>query len=93
VERCVAAIAIAILAAGGCATIFAVKGQQRLADTNCIISGTVATEKPARGPLIVGLFQRNGDDYVLVDYFTPANPARGSLACNPEPIGWPRSRM
>ena len=50
------ASAIAILTAAGCSTILAVKGQQKLADTNGMISGSVATEKPPRGPLIVGLF-------------------------------------
>lgn len=68
--RTLAAIAMIALVTASCSTIFAVKGQQRLADANCIISGTVTTEKPARGPLIVGLFTKSGEDYVLVDYFT-----------------------
>ena len=71
------------LAMGGCSTIFAVKGQQRLADTNCMISGTVTTERPARGPLIVGLFTRGGDDYVLVDYFTASKPGSWLFGVQP----------
>ena len=73
----------ATLAIAGCSTIFAVKGQQRLADANCMISGTVATERPARGPLIVGLFTRAGDDYVLVDYFTASKPGSWLFGVQP----------
>lgn len=69
-----AAVAAIALVAAGCSTIFAVKGQQRLADASCIVSGTVTTEKPARGPLVVGLFTRSGEDYALVDYFTASKP-------------------
>lgn len=73
----------AMLAIAGCSTIFAVKSQQRLADTNCMISGTVATERPARGPLIVGLFTRAGEDYVLVDYFTASKPGSWLFGVQP----------
>lgn len=82
-SRCGAAIVLTALAIGGCSTIFAVKGQQQLADTNCVVSGTVKTEKPARGPLIVTLFERRGDDYVLVDYFTAGKPGAWLLGVQP----------
>lgn len=54
----------------GCSTILAVKGQQQRADATAVLAGTVRTERPARGPLVVALFARAADDYVLVDYFT-----------------------
>jgi pimeloyl-ACP methyl ester carboxylesterase/uncharacterized protein (DUF2141 family) len=57
-------------AVASCSTILAVKDQQRRADTTAVIAGTVATERPARGPLVVALFARAGDDWALVDYFT-----------------------
>jgi pimeloyl-ACP methyl ester carboxylesterase len=69
VGRCLG-IALALLGFAGCSTIFAVKGEQRLADQLCVVSGTVATEKPPRGPLVVALFTRGKDDFQLVDYFT-----------------------
>jgi pimeloyl-ACP methyl ester carboxylesterase len=62
--------AFAVVAGAGCSTLLAVKGEQRRADTTCVISGTVATEKPSRGPLVVALFTHSADDYALVDYFT-----------------------
>src|SRR5205085_12322484 len=65
---------------GGCSTLLSVTEQQRLADTNCIVSGTITTEKPARGPLVVGLFERVKDDYVLVDYFTATKPGEWLMA-------------
>ena len=69
-------IALATIACAGCSTILAVKGEQRLADELCVISGTVTTEKPPQGPLIVALFTRGsgGDDFALVDYFTASKP-------------------
>ncbi|MCC6849226.1 MAG: hypothetical protein IT294_12055 [Deltaproteobacteria bacterium] len=67
-------IALATVAVAGCSTILAVKGEQRLADEFCVVSGTVAAEKPPRGPLVVALFGRGGDDYQLVDYFTASKP-------------------
>lgn len=67
-------VMLATLACAGCSTILAVKGEQRLADELCVISGTVATEKPPTGPLVVALFTRGGDDFRLVDYFTAAKP-------------------
>jgi pimeloyl-ACP methyl ester carboxylesterase len=74
---------VTILAVGGCSTLFAVNEQQKLADTNCIISGTVTTEKPARGPLVVGLFRHVNDEYLLVDYFTASKPGDWMLAVQP----------
>lgn len=69
-----AAIVTALLAATGCSTIFAVKDQQRLADTTCVVSGTVKAEQPTGAPLVVILVTRGGDDFVVVDYFTAAKP-------------------
>jgi pimeloyl-ACP methyl ester carboxylesterase len=69
-----AALVAAAVALAGCSTIFAVKGQQRLADTTCVIAGTVAAEKPTGAPLVVVLVARGGDDWVVVDYFTTAKP-------------------
>ncbi|MEO6026248.1 MAG: alpha/beta fold hydrolase [Candidatus Binatia bacterium] len=63
-----------IVCLDGCSTILAVKGEQRLADEFCVVSGTVATAQAARGPLVVALFMQNGDDYGLVDYFTATKP-------------------
>jgi len=77
-------LATALGAAAGCSTILAVKGQQRLADANCVVSGTVTTEKPPRGPLVVGLFTRAGEDYTLVDYFT-ASKAGSTLMFGVQP--------
>jgi pimeloyl-ACP methyl ester carboxylesterase len=74
---------VTALAAGGCSTLLAVSGQQKLADTNCVISGTVKTEKPARGPLVVGLFRHVNDEYLLVDYFTASKPGDWMLAVQP----------
>lgn len=68
------AVVLAAMGLAGCSTIFAVKGEQRLADELCVISGTVATEKPPKGPLVVALFTRGGDDFRLVDYFTASKP-------------------
>ena len=48
------------------------KGQQRLADTSCVISGTVAAEKPTGAPLVVLLVARGATGYVVIDYFTAA---------------------
>ena len=81
--RRLTAIAMAMFTTGGCATLLAVKGQQRLADTNCIITGRVATEMPPRGPLIVAAFRRSGEDYVLVDYFTASKPGAWLLGVQP----------
>ncbi len=67
VGSCVASLA-------GCSTLLAVKGEQRLADELCVVAGTVATEQPAHGPLVVALFTKNGDDYTMVDYFTATKP-------------------
>ncbi len=58
------------LGLAGCSTILAVKDQQRRADVLGVVSGTVAAERPARGPLVVALFARDANDFVLVDYFT-----------------------
>ncbi len=80
-----AAATLAVVSTG-CSTIFAVKGQQRLADANCAISGTVAAEKPPKGPLIVALFTPGapgGDPYVLVDYFTAAKPGAWVFGVQP----------
>jgi pimeloyl-ACP methyl ester carboxylesterase len=67
-------LALVVSGLTGCSTLLAVKGQQREADTICVVSGTVATEQTARGPLVVALFTRSGDDYVMVDYFTASKP-------------------
>jgi len=66
--------AVALVWLAGCSTIFAVKDQQERADTTCVLAGTVRTERPPRGPLIVALFVRAGDDYALADYFTAEKP-------------------
>ena len=68
----VAAAMLLSVAVSACSTIFAVKGQQRLADTTCVISGTVAAEKPTGAPLVVILVTRGDKDWVIVDYFTAA---------------------
>lgn len=68
VARYIAVIALALCA--GCSTILAVKDQQRRSDANAVLGGTVATVRPARGPLVVGLFARGAAEYELVDYFT-----------------------
>ena len=69
------ALALAgLVCMSGCSTILAVKGEQRLADELCGVSGTVATERAARGPMVVALFTQSGDDYALVDYFTATKP-------------------
>ncbi|MEB2285872.1 MAG: hypothetical protein OZ922_14440 [Myxococcales bacterium] len=73
VARCLG-VTLAVLACAGCSTILAVKGEQRLADELCVISGTVAAEKPATGPLVVALFTRGKEDFQLVDYFIAAKP-------------------
>jgi pimeloyl-ACP methyl ester carboxylesterase len=62
----------ATLGLAGCSTLLAVKGQQRLADTTCVVAGTVASERPTGAPLIVVLVTRGADDWVVVDYFTAA---------------------
>jgi pimeloyl-ACP methyl ester carboxylesterase len=67
-------VGLAITGVTGCSTLLAVKGEQRRADTTCVISGTVTTDKTPRGPLVVALFTRVGDEPVLVDYFTAAKP-------------------
>jgi pimeloyl-ACP methyl ester carboxylesterase len=69
-----ALLALVAIAAAGCSTIFAVKDQQRRADALCLVSGTVAAEGGARGPLVVALFTRDAEDYRLVDYFVTAKP-------------------
>ncbi len=76
-------LALAFAGVAGCSTLLAVKGQQRRADALCVISGTVTTEKPARGPLVVTLFTRGADDYVLVDYFTAATPGTWVFGVQP----------
>ena len=48
------ALAAAGLALGGCSTLLAVSEQQERADATCVISGSVAADYPARGPLVVG---------------------------------------
>lgn len=48
-------LGVAALALGGCSTLLAVRGQQRLADTTCVVSGTVRAEKPTGAPLVVVL--------------------------------------
>ncbi len=70
----VAIFAITACAVLGCSTILAVRGQQRLADTTCVVSGTVAAEKPTGAPLVVVLVTRSGGDWVVVDYFTASKP-------------------
>lgn len=62
------------LAFAGCSTLLAVKGQQQRADTTCVVSGTVRSEKPTGAPLVVVLVTRGGEDFVVVDYFTAAKP-------------------
>jgi pimeloyl-ACP methyl ester carboxylesterase len=74
VPKLAGAVFVLLLTTTGCSTIFAVKGEQRLADANAMIAGTVAAEKPSGGPLVVALFTRGADDYRLVDYFTVAKP-------------------
>lgn len=81
VSLVVAALATSALA--GCSTLLAVKGQQRLADTLSVISGTIASERPSGGPLIVVLVTRGGEDYVVVDHFAAAKPGAWVFGVDP----------
>ena len=63
-----------LLALAGCSTLLAVKGEQRRADALAVLSGTVTAELAPSGPLVVALFAREAEDYVLVDDFTAARP-------------------
>ena len=72
-RQAVGLLAIA-LALAGCSTLLAVKGEQRRADALAVLSGTVTAEAAPSGPLVVALFAREAEDYVLVDYFTAARP-------------------
>lgn len=67
-------VVLALADLAGCSTLLAVKGEQRRADELCRVSGTVATEQPSHGPLVVALVAKNGDGYALVDYFTATRP-------------------
>ncbi len=78
--RCLVAIALLAPFAGSCSTIFAVKEQQQLADELGVVAGTVATERPPTGPLVVALLARDADDFRLVDYFTAAKPGEWVFA-------------
>jgi pimeloyl-ACP methyl ester carboxylesterase len=81
--RRVTAALVTLVLLAGCSTIFAVKEQQRRADTNGMIAGTVTSEGPARGPLVVVLLKRGDADWVLADYFV--RPSAGPWGFGIEP--------
>jgi pimeloyl-ACP methyl ester carboxylesterase len=73
----------AVVALGGCSTILAVRGQQQRADQNAVVSGTVSTEQPARGPLFVGILARDASGFYLVDHFVAEKPGPWIFALAP----------
>ena len=73
----------AVVALGGCSTILAVRGQQQRADENAVVSGTVSTEEPARGPLFVGILARDASGFYLVDHFVAEKPGPWIFALAP----------
>jgi pimeloyl-ACP methyl ester carboxylesterase len=73
----------AAVALSGCSTFFAVRGQQERADVNPVVSGTVSTEQPARGPLFVGILARDASGFYLVDHFVSEKPGRWIFALAP----------
>ncbi len=77
------ALLVVLGLAAGCSTILAVKDQQRRADTTAVIGGTVKSERPARGPLVVALFARGAEDFVLVDYFTAVQAGAWGFGVQP----------
>jgi pimeloyl-ACP methyl ester carboxylesterase len=71
------------IALAGCSTLLAVKGQQRLADTTCVVSGTVRSERASGAPMIVVLLARGGDDWIVIDYFTASKPGSWVFGVQP----------
>jgi hypothetical protein len=74
--RGVLALALAemAIACSGCSTILSVREQQRRADQNAVISGTVTTDHEPRGPLIVGILTQGKSGPVLLDHFVAEKP-------------------
>lgn len=60
--------------AAGCSTLLAVRDQQRRAELNAVVAGTVSTEHEARGPLVVALVVGGPDDAQVIDYFVATKP-------------------
>jgi pimeloyl-ACP methyl ester carboxylesterase len=72
--RSVVFAVVALFLLDGCSTILAVREQQERADANAVVSGTVSTEQPARGPLFVGILGRDASGFYLVDHFVAEKP-------------------
>jgi pimeloyl-ACP methyl ester carboxylesterase len=84
--RWMGALSVALVTGGalaGCSTLLAVRGQQKRADQNAVISGTVTTDHEPRGPLIVGLATRRDSEFSVVDYFVAEKPGPWIFAVAP----------
>ena len=77
------ALAATAIACSGCSTILAVREQQRRADQNAVISGTVTTDHEPRGPLIVGLLSQDKSGPFLLDHFVTEKPGPWIFAVAP----------
>lgn len=82
VRRSVTALVV-VLSLCGCSTIFAVKDEQKRADALCVLGGTVSVDRPASGPLVVALFTRGEDEFVLVDHFVTTRPGAWVFVVDP----------
>lgn len=78
-----AAAAGIVIAGAGCSSFMAVRGQQDQAAAKASILGTVAVAGEARGPLYVGLVDRVGEQYRLIDYFVASVPGPWAFAVDP----------
>ena len=77
------ALAGTAIACSGCSTILAVREQQRRADQNAFISGTVTTDHEPRGPLIVGILAQGKSGPFLLDHFVTEKPGPWIFAVEP----------
>ena len=77
------ALAGAAIAGSGCSTILAVREQQRRADQNAVISGTVTTDHEPRGPIIVGILAQGKSGPFLLDHFVTQKPGPWIFAVEP----------
>ena len=77
------ALAGTAIAGSGCSTILAVREQQRRADRNAVISGTVTTDHESRGPLIIGILSQGKSGPFLLDHFVTEKPGPWIFAVEP----------
>jgi hypothetical protein len=77
------ALAGTAIACSGCSTLLAVREQQRRADQNAVISGTVTTDHEPRGPLIVGILAQGKSGPFLLDHFVTEKPGPWIFAVEP----------